>query len=134
MATLELSIDEQVALSPVKRSRPLGPLFWAAAAWTIFIVAAAALAGFLPLPSPSEMDMLERRIVASKGVDPRDVVDDVAGPIPVPDLVLIHLGIEIVFSSAGRAARSLSNSQPPRLGPMDGPPKQSTSEKPTVGR
>jgi peptide/nickel transport system permease protein len=65
MATLELSIDEQVALSPATPSRRLGWLFWAAIAWTIFIVAAAALAGFLPLPSPTDMDMLERRVPIS---------------------------------------------------------------------
>ena len=47
MASLELSIDEDVAVSPVKRTRGLGPLFWAAIAWMIFIFAAAALAGLL---------------------------------------------------------------------------------------
>ena len=35
MATLELSIDENVAVSPVKRTRRFGPLFWAAIAWII---------------------------------------------------------------------------------------------------
>ena len=44
MATLELSIDEDVAVSPVKRTRRLGPLFWAAIGWMIFVFAAAALA------------------------------------------------------------------------------------------
>jgi peptide/nickel transport system permease protein len=43
------------------RTRRLGPLFWAAVGWTIFILAAAALAPLLPLPSPTDMDMLERR-------------------------------------------------------------------------
>ena len=62
MATLELGIDEEVALSPATRSRRLGWLFWGAIAWTIFIVAAAALASLLPLPSPTDMDMLERRV------------------------------------------------------------------------
>src|SRR5674476_700709 len=64
MATLELGIDE-VAVGPVGRTRRLGPLFWAATVWTIFILAAAALAGVLPLPSPTDMDMLERRAPAS---------------------------------------------------------------------
>ena len=44
MATLELSIDEDIAVSPVPRTRRLGPLFWAAIAWMIFVFAAAALA------------------------------------------------------------------------------------------
>jgi len=60
MATLELSIDEDIAVSPVPRTRWLGPLFWAAIAWMIFVFAAAALAGLLPF-SPTDMDMLERR-------------------------------------------------------------------------
>ena len=65
MATLELGIDEEVALSPATRSRRLGWLFWGAIAWTIFIVAAAALASLLPLPSPTDMDMLDRRVPIS---------------------------------------------------------------------
>src|SRR3982075_284092 len=60
MATLELSIDEDIAVNPVPRPRRLGPLFWAAIAWIIFVFAAAALAGLLPF-SPTDMDMLERR-------------------------------------------------------------------------
>jgi peptide/nickel transport system permease protein len=64
MATLELSIDEDVAVSPVSRTRRLGPLFWVAIAWMIFVFAAAAVAGLLPF-SPTDMDMLERRAPAS---------------------------------------------------------------------
>src|SRR5438105_3177352 len=65
MATLELSIEEDVAVAPVRRARLVGPLFWAAIAWMVFVFAAAALAGLLPLPSPTDMDMLERRAPAS---------------------------------------------------------------------
>jgi peptide/nickel transport system permease protein len=61
MAALELGIDANVGVSPASRARRLGPLFWAAVAWTIVILAVAALAGVLPLPSPTDMDMLERR-------------------------------------------------------------------------
>jgi peptide/nickel transport system permease protein len=60
MATLELGIDENVAISAIGRRRRLGPLFWAATAWMILVFAAAALAGLLPF-GPTDMDMLERR-------------------------------------------------------------------------
>ena len=65
MATLELSIDEGLAVSPVRPTRRLGLLFWAAIGWLIFVFLAAAFAGVLPLPSPTDMDMLERRAPAS---------------------------------------------------------------------
>jgi peptide/nickel transport system permease protein len=61
MATLELEIDDAVAVSPVRRTRRLGALFWMAVGWTVLALSAAALAGLLPLPSPTDMDMLERR-------------------------------------------------------------------------
>jgi peptide/nickel transport system permease protein len=60
MATLELEIDT-VVVSPVRRTRRLGMLFWMAVGWTLLVLAAAALADLLPLPSPTDMDMLERR-------------------------------------------------------------------------
>src|ERR1700723_4638397 len=65
MATLELNIGEDVAVSPVTRKRRLGPLFWTAMVWMVVVFAAAALADWLPLPSPTDMDMLERRAPAS---------------------------------------------------------------------
>jgi peptide/nickel transport system permease protein len=65
MATLELRIDEDVATGPVARTRRLGLLFWMAVGWMTFVFAAAALANVLPLPSPTDMDMLERRGPAS---------------------------------------------------------------------
>jgi len=61
MATLELSIDEAAAVSPVRRTRRLGLLFWMAIGWMTFVFALAAFADLLPLPSPFDMDMLERR-------------------------------------------------------------------------
>jgi peptide/nickel transport system permease protein len=61
MATLELSIGEEVAVAPVQKVRRLGPLFWMALGWMIFVFAVAILADVLPLPSPTDMDMLERR-------------------------------------------------------------------------
>jgi peptide/nickel transport system permease protein len=61
MATLDLSIEDDVVADPVKRTRRLGPLFWAAIVWTVLVFAVAAFADLLPLPSPFDMDMLERR-------------------------------------------------------------------------
>ena len=61
MATLELSIDGDVVPNPVRRTRRLGLLFWAAVFWIIFVFATAVLAGLLPIPSPTDMDLLERR-------------------------------------------------------------------------
>ena len=61
MATLELSVSEDVIVAPVQRTRRLGPLFWTAIGWMIFVFAVAILAPVLPLPSPTDMDMLERR-------------------------------------------------------------------------
>lgn len=65
MATLEIAVEEGVAAGPMRRTRRLGALFWAAIAWIILVFAAAALADVLPLPSPTDMDMLERRAPAS---------------------------------------------------------------------
>ena len=61
MATLELGIVEDVAVSPVPQARRLGPLFWSAFGWMVFVFAVALFAEMLPLPSPTDMDMLERR-------------------------------------------------------------------------
>jgi peptide/nickel transport system permease protein len=61
MATLDLTINEDVAAAPARRARRLGVLFWAAVGWMIFILAVAIFAPVLPLPSPTDMDMLERR-------------------------------------------------------------------------
>jgi peptide/nickel transport system permease protein len=61
MATLELVVNDGVAAAPVRRSRRLGPLFWMAIGWMALIFAVAILAPVLPLPSPTDMDMLERR-------------------------------------------------------------------------
>jgi peptide/nickel transport system permease protein len=61
MATLELGIDQAVAVGPIRRTRRLGPLFWTAMVWIVFVIAVAALADLLPLPSPTDMDMLARR-------------------------------------------------------------------------
>ena len=64
MATLELSLDESSA-PPIRRRRRLGMLFWIAIGWMALVFAVAIFADLLPLPSPTDMDMLERRAPVS---------------------------------------------------------------------
>ena len=61
MATLDLGIDATVAEAPARRGRRLGLLFWMAIVWMISVFAVAIFADVLPLPSPTDMDMLEKR-------------------------------------------------------------------------
>jgi peptide/nickel transport system permease protein len=61
MATLDLGIDASVAEAPARRRRRLGLLFWMAIVWMISVFAVAIFADVLPLPSPTDMDMLEKR-------------------------------------------------------------------------
>ena len=65
MATLELTLGEDVAAEPVKRGRRPGKLFWVAIGWMTLVFAVAILADVLPLPNPADMDMLERRAAFS---------------------------------------------------------------------
>jgi len=61
MATLELEAAEEAVAAPVRKRRRLGVLFWAAIGWMTLVFAVAIFADVLPLPSPTDMDMLERR-------------------------------------------------------------------------
>ena len=61
MATLELEVAEEAVTQPARKGRRLGMLFWAAIGWLLFVFAVAIFATVLPLPSPTDMDMLERR-------------------------------------------------------------------------
>ena len=61
MATLDLDLDATVAAAPARKGRRLGVLFWMAIVWVIFVFAVAIFADVLPLPSPTDMDMLEKR-------------------------------------------------------------------------
>jgi len=61
MATLELDIAEEAVTQPARKGRKLGVLFWTAIGWLVFVCALAVFATILPLPSPTDMDMLERR-------------------------------------------------------------------------
>jgi peptide/nickel transport system permease protein len=66
MATLELiGIDREIATAPARRSRRLGLLFWIAIGWMGLVFAVAILADLLPMPSPTDMDMLDRRAPVS---------------------------------------------------------------------
>ena len=65
MATLELTLGEDVAAETVKRGRRPGKLFWVAIGWMTLVFAVAIFADVLPLPNPADMDMLERRAAFS---------------------------------------------------------------------
>jgi peptide/nickel transport system permease protein len=64
MAVLEIEVDT-AAVSPVRRGRKPGALLLVAVGWIALIVLAAALADFLPIGSPTDMDMLARRALPS---------------------------------------------------------------------
>jgi len=64
MAVLELEGDKEAA-APVRGPRRIGSLFIAAAAWIGLIVLAALLADRLPIPSPTDIDMLGKRALPS---------------------------------------------------------------------
>ena len=61
MATLELEVAGEAVTQPARKGRRLGMLFWVAIGWLLFVFAVAIFATVLPLPSPTDMDMLERR-------------------------------------------------------------------------
>jgi peptide/nickel transport system permease protein len=61
MATLEIDVAEEAVTQSARKGRKLGMLFWAAIGWLVFVCAAAVFATVLPLPSPTDMDMLDRR-------------------------------------------------------------------------
>src|SRR2546423_7695265 len=58
MVALDVAADAAVA----PHRRRLSYVFWPAAGWIGIVVLAASLANFLPIPSPTEMDMLARRM------------------------------------------------------------------------
>lgn len=60
MAALDLGVDT-AAVAPVHRQRRLGALFIAAVAWIVLITLAAIFAGLLPIPSPTDIDLLGKR-------------------------------------------------------------------------
>jgi peptide/nickel transport system permease protein len=64
MAVLDIGIDTAI-VSPIRRTRRLGNLFWLAIGWITVVVVVSALAGVLLTHSPFDMDMLERRALPS---------------------------------------------------------------------
>ena len=65
MATLDLEIAGEAVTQPSRKGQGLGMLFWLAIGWMTFVFAVASFATVLPLPSPTDMDMLERRAAFS---------------------------------------------------------------------
>ena len=66
MPTSDADIDiGTIDDSPVRRLPSPGLLFWLAVGWVGLVVFAAAVANLLPLPSPTDMDMLGRRMPSS---------------------------------------------------------------------
>jgi peptide/nickel transport system permease protein len=65
MATLELAIPEDVGAGSRRKTRKPGLLFWTAIGWMALVFALALLAPVLPIPSPTDMDMLDRRAPVS---------------------------------------------------------------------
>src|SRR6266404_912318 len=66
MAVLDIEVDT-AAVSPVRKQRRVGALFIAAVGWIVLIALAAALAGALPIASPTDMDILARRAPPGAG-------------------------------------------------------------------
>jgi peptide/nickel transport system permease protein len=63
-AALDVDVDT-AAVSPVRRRRPLGGLFIASAAWIALVALGAIFADLLPIPSPTDIDMLGKRALPS---------------------------------------------------------------------
>lgn len=61
MAVLEIEGDDTVVAAPVRRARKIGPLFVLAVAWIALIGLAAIFADWLPIQSPTDIDILAKR-------------------------------------------------------------------------
>jgi peptide/nickel transport system permease protein len=63
-AALDVGVDTS-AVAPVRRQRRLGGLFIASAAWIALVALGAIFADVLPIPSPTDIDMLGKRALPS---------------------------------------------------------------------
>ena len=67
MAVLEIEEDDTVLAPPVRGPRRIGPLFVLAVVWIALIALAAIFADWLPIQSPTDIDILAKR--APPGTD-----------------------------------------------------------------
>jgi len=63
-AALDVGVDT-AAVTPVRKRRQLGGLFIASVAWIALVALGAIFADLLPIPSPTEIDMLGKRALPS---------------------------------------------------------------------
>ena len=63
-AALDVGIDTS-AVTPVRKRRQLGGLFVASVAWIALVALGAIFADLLPIPSPTDIDMLGKRALPS---------------------------------------------------------------------
>src|SRR5437867_2735785 len=61
MAVLDAAAEVE-ALGVATRHPRLGLVFWIATGWVVLVFTAALLADALPIPSPTDMDILSRRM------------------------------------------------------------------------
>jgi peptide/nickel transport system permease protein len=64
MAALDVGVDT-AAVAPVRRKRRLGGLFIAAIVWIAVVALGAIFANLLPIPSPTDIDLLGKRALPS---------------------------------------------------------------------
>jgi peptide/nickel transport system permease protein len=64
MAALDVGVDT-AAVTPVRRQRRVGGLFIVSVAWIALVALGAIFADLLPIPSPTEIDMLGKRALPS---------------------------------------------------------------------
>jgi peptide/nickel transport system permease protein len=64
MAALDVGVDT-AAVAPVRRQRRVGGLFIASVIWIALVALGAIFADLLPIPSPTDMDMLGKRALPS---------------------------------------------------------------------
>ena len=64
MAALDVGVDTS-PVAPVRRKRRLGGLFIASVIWIALVALGAIFADLLPIPSPTDMDMLGKRALPS---------------------------------------------------------------------